>query len=190
MREVEVRAVIENPEKIEKELRKRKFKEIPKVEQLDIIFDTPNASLFRSGRKIRIRTEGDFAEITYKGAFIGDSSASRRTELNIPIKKEQIPMFSEFLSALGYPFCFQIPKSRKKFVGNGITVTLDNWPIIGCMIEIEGEEKKVKTLASEIAPDVEFKNYRLKELFQLKIKKTGKSFDELKKEFELKTGKN
>jgi len=186
--EVEIRALIPNPGCVEAALREKGFSEEPEFEQLDIMFDKPDASLFRSGQKIRIRTEKGCSELTYKGRFAGDSAASRRTEVNLPIPPDKVGELGAFLEAIGYPECFRIPKRRKVFRQDTLNVTLDWWPIIGCLMEIEGDEKDAHALASEVAPHVEFRNYRLKELFRMLEKRTGKSLGDLKRAYESETG--
>jgi adenylate cyclase class IV len=93
-----------------------------------------------------------------------------------------------FLTAIGYPQLFQIKKRREVFKRGDLTVTFDEWPIIGCILELEGREEEIKELANRVAPNLEFKNYRLKELFRSKEVETGRSLAELQIEYEAKTG--
>lgn len=188
MFEIEVRALIKNVVPAQDRLRELGFEEAPAFEQHDIIIDKPDASLFLSGQKIRIRIEKEEAELTYKGLFQGDGSASRRVETNVSISEKQIPSIIRFLEAIGYSVCFQVKKTRKIFHKRDMEVTFDEWPIIGNLVEIEGDEKAVKKCASKIAPEVEFRNYRLRELFQMEEENTGKTVKELKEEYLLETG--
>ena len=190
MDEIEIRAVIGEPGPIQKILSDKNF--IPELsfDQLDIILDLPDASLFRSGQKIRLRMEKGSAELTYKGFFQGDTTASRRLEVNIPLAIENVENAIKLFAALGYPECFRIPKSRTVYRGDNIKVVFDEWPIIGCLLEIEGEEEACKVLAKEIAPGIKFGNPRLKELFRKIEKQTGKNLSTLKKEYEQKKGVN
>lgn len=147
------------------------------------MLDKEDASLFISGKKIRIRIEEDKATLTYKGDINKDKNVSKRTELDIPINQKDVDKYIMFLTELGYPVCFQIKKKRKILKKDDITVTFDEWPIIGCMMEIEGSENEIKTIAKEVAPDINFENYRLKELFERKMQETGKSLEELKENY-------
>lgn len=180
MTEIEIRAVIDKPLDLQKKLIEWGFEATPEFEQLDMIFDKPDASLFKSGQKIRIRIEKGVAILTYKGYFQGDPSASRRAEIDIPINPDLVPSYITLFEAIGYPICFQIPKKRKTYKKDNVIVTFDNWPIIGCLVEIEGEESSVKLLASQLAPGIEFRNYRLKELFVMKEQETGQPLSQLK----------
>lgn len=183
MLEVEVRAIINNQEELIDILEKKGFIFLKDTIQHDIMLDKEDASLFISGKKIRIRIEEDKATLTYKGDINKDKNVSKRTELDIPINQKDVDKYIMFLTELGYPVCFQIKKKRKILKKDDITVTFDEWPIIGCMMEIEGPENKIKAIAKEVAPDINFGNYRLKELFERKMQETGKSLEELKENY-------
>ncbi len=161
-----------------------------KVIQQDIIFDKEDASLFRSGCKIRLRLEGESKELTYKGSLLSSEKVSKRTELNISVSDASEEDISDFLTALGYPMCFQYKKERIVYTKDSIQVTFDEWPIIGCMVEIEGPEASIVELTKTIAPSETFGNRRLKDFFGDVMKSTGKSFDQLKAEYQAKTGFN
>jgi predicted adenylyl cyclase CyaB len=188
MTEIEVRAILEDPTQAQRRLLEMNFTEETPYEQWDIMLDRPDASLFRSGQKIRIRAEKGRAELTYKGLFQGDASASRRTEINLEIEPAQIEKYVTLFEALGFPLCFQIRKQRKIFKSSSAKVSFDDWPLIGCLVEVEGSEENVKTVASQMAPSVTFKNYRLKELLKNLETKTGRSIAELKAEYIGQTG--
>lgn len=183
MLEVEVRAIINNQEELIDILEKKGFIFLKDTIQHDIMLDKEDASLFISGKKIRIQIEEDKATLTYKGDINKDKNVSKRTELDIPINQKDVDKYIMFLTELGYPVCFQIKKKRKILKKDDITVTFDEWPIIGCMMEIEGSENEIKTIAKEVAPDINFGNYRLKELFERKMQETGKSLEELKENY-------
>ena len=188
MQEIEIRAVIPDPKVIQMRLFERGFELVGSLHQTDIIFDRPDASLFNSGRKIRIRIEGDSAELTYKGPFTGNDEASRRSELNLSISPEQVSGFRVFLEALGYPVCFVVPKRRTILRRSRMKVTFDDWPMIGCLVEIEGDEREARQLASEIAPEIQFGNYRLRELIRREEARSGLSLEELQARYESEHG--
>lgn len=183
MLEVEIRAIVNNKTELIDALEKKGFVYIKDTIQHDIMLDKEDASLFISGKKIRIRIEDDKATLTYKGDINTDKNVSKRTELDIPISMENVDKYIMFLTELGYPICFQIKKERKVLKKDDVVVTFDEWPIIGCMMEIEGPENKIQSIANEIAPDIKFSNYRLKELFERKMQETGKSLAELKESY-------
>jgi predicted adenylyl cyclase CyaB len=190
MNEVEVRAIV--PEELLQDAKEKilsmGFVPSDEIRQLDIIFDKKDAELFRSGQKIRMRLENDNAELTYKGHFKGDSTASRRIETNIPIDIRYTDQVILFLEALGFPKCFQINKTRKNYTIDNVRITFDTWPIIGCMVEFEGREEIIKEFANIIFPNIIFKNLLLKEAFENVQKERALSLSELKAEYEKRTG--
>jgi len=186
--EVEIRALVPNATAAEDALRDAGFACTAAFEQLDMMYDRPDGALFRSGQKIRIRVEGNHAELTYKGAFQGDASASRRTEVNVLIQPKDTGSLSELLEALGYPLLFQVRKARNVFRAGAVTATLDDWPIIGPMLELEGDEADIKEVAEATFPGIEFANYRLKTLFEKVCAERGLSLAELQKEYEGRSG--
>jgi predicted adenylyl cyclase CyaB len=184
MIETEIRAIINDPHPLYRELKLRGFTDRGITKQLDMMLDDADASLFRSGRKLRIRIEDDNAILTYKGLFDRHKTLSRREEVNIGISEGSVPDYIALFEALGFPLCFQIPKVRRQFEKDSIGVSFDEWPIIGYLVEIEGAEQNITELADQIAPGVQFGNYRLKELFREAEIRSGKTIAELQETYE------
>ena len=115
MKEIEIRSIISDDDKqvIISAVESVGFVLKNKSVQHDIIFDTEDAELFRSGQEIRLRLEDDKQEITYKGDLTKSDKVSRRTEISLPINNSSTEDISNFLEALGYPILFQIKKERK-----------------------------------------------------------------------------
>lgn len=187
MLEVEIRTCVEKKEECVNKIKENGFKKEKTIMQHDIMLDTPDAELFRDGNKIRIRVEDEKAELTYKGNINNYKEVSKREEINVKINKEEVDNYVKIFSSIGYPLCFQIKKEREIYIKDNITITIDKWPIIGYLIEIEGEESKIKEVAKQIAPDKEFGNLRLKDLFKAKMDKENKTIEELKQEYYEKT---
>lgn len=178
--ETEIRAHFEKRDDAIQKLAARGVTLGDPIVQWDQMFDTPEGSLFSSGRKIRIRREGSAAELTVKGAFGGDGTASRRTENNIALSGADAERMAEIMEFLGYPMLFQVKKTRQMSeTSDGIIIALDEWPIIGALLELEGNEEKIKKFAADVFPDVRFGNPRLKTLFMDKMKQENKSLAEL-----------
>ena len=189
-KEIETRTLVPD-EKIkatQEKLESLGFKLIEQFVQKDIILDKPDASLFKSGQKIRIREEKGNAELTYKGLFEGSQDFARRSETNVPLNPNSIEDIKIILTSLGYPLLFQIIKERMVYKKDGVMATFDNWPIIGTILEIEGIESEIKEVTDNFSSDFEFKNHRLKDLFSDKVSESGKSFAELKSDYEKSTG--
>ena len=192
MKEIEIRSIISDDDKqvIISAVESVGFVLKNKSVQHDIIFDTEDAELFRSGQKIRLRLEDDKQEITYKGDLTKSDKVSRRTEISLPINNSSTEDISNFLEALGYPILFQIKKERLVYQKNDVEVSFDEWPIIGCLMEIEGKETEIKQIARQVAPSYVFSNYRLKTLFADKSNSSGKSLAELIENYQKSTGFN
>ncbi len=188
MNEVEIRDLIDNVDITISTLKENGFKKLKEIKQLDMIFDTEDARLFREGRKIRIRIEDNKVELTYKGNFSEKLNVSERSELNIDIKDIDINNYNIFLTSLGYPLCFKIQKNRQLWEKDDIQITIDEWPIIGNILEIEGDEEKIIKIAKELFPNNKFRNYRLKEFFADKMNKKNKNIEQLKDEYLKETG--
>jgi len=182
--EIEVRALITDVIGFRSALAENGF--TPKVtyNQRDIILDLADGSLFRAGRKIRLRVEGQRAELTYKGSMTGDATASRRSEIDIPIAPTQVDDYIALFQQIGFPILYQITKHREVFVADGIKVTLDCWPILGYLAEFEGDEAAIKASVRRIFPTITFKNFRLKELFAEVCIQREMSLDELIADYE------
>ena len=182
--EIEARAHLKDDKKVLKNLNDLGFNKIKSFVQHDIMFDLPDGSLFKSGQKIRIRDEDGNCELTYKGKFNDSNQLSVRSELNIPIPNKNLDDFKLFLSSLGFPPLFEIKKNRIIYSKDDLTVTLDEWPIIGILLEIEGTVEDINKYKYLIAPGVIYKNFRLKELFEEVVFQTGKSLEQLVSEYE------
>jgi predicted adenylyl cyclase CyaB len=191
MKEVETRNNFNDNELeyIEKFLLDNDFKNVDEYIQHDVMLDYPDGRLFKSGGKIRVRKEKGKLELTHKGLFEGDSSFSRRTEVNIPIEEKSFEDLITLFKSIGFPMLFQIVKNRKKYISeDGIIATIDNWPIIGYVLELEGEEENINKLLEKIDSKFAFDNTRLKDLFKNKAIKENKDIKTLKSEYEEKAG--
>jgi predicted adenylyl cyclase CyaB len=186
MKEIEVRALAtDSVQGISQVLRSLGYVCSARVSQIDYVFDYPDASLFLSGSKIRIRVEsGKRPQLTYKSSMAARSDVSIRNETSIALDPAEVEIACELMNRLGFPLLFTLPKRRELFIRDSIRVTLDEWPILGLLVEIEGDETEILDAGVEIAPNLSFANYRLFELLQQTIERTGKEFAELRREAE------
>ena len=185
MRETEIRAIAPSFTTMQHELKVRGFEDLGISDQLDLMLDYPDARMFRSGQKLRIRVEGETAVLTYKGRSRGGLQVSDREEIDVTFAGSEVTHLLSVFESLGYPLCFTIPKRRHKFRKGSVIVTFDDWPIIGCLVEIEGDLIEISRLAADVAPGIEFRNYRLKELFQDAERRSGSSLAVLQGDYEL-----
>lgn len=112
--------------------------------QTDAYYDDSHDSLVNSDRCLRIRRHqnhiGQAIELTYKGARENHRFKSRR---EIGIKVEKAEELAELFSYLGYKERLSIEKKRSLWDFAGCKVALDELPLIGKFIEIEGPDDKI-----------------------------------------------
>lgn len=186
MQEIEKRTRLrhEDVERVSQLLTILEFQYLGSSIQTDVTFDRPDGSLFNDGYKIRIRRENGKMELTYKDSMRQRRDVSIRTETNIRISIDQFDACSVLLEALGYPELFRVVKERRAWQRDQVKVTIDDWPIVGLVLEIEGPEPELQLLSAALGPAYDLKNYRLSDFFTAIQKETGKSLVELQEEYE------
>lgn len=186
IKEVETRAVFDNKDSAVKWLIQSGFTETQEFLQHDIIFDKNNWELFKSGQKVRIRIEKGTAELTFKGVFKGDDSVWRRKEINVSFPVSEVETYVDLLKGLGYNMLFQLKKQRTVFMDSiqWVEAVIDEYPLIGFLVELEGPEENITKIAETTFPDKAFKNYRLKELYQQHVEKAWRPLDDLLIDFQ------
>jgi adenylate cyclase class 2 len=143
--EIEAKLKVDSLEEI-----KRKLTELGaefKQEQLqtDCHFDDANRTLQKTDRCLRLRRQitnsGERFFLTFKGAK-EKSSFKKRQEIEIEISNDR--SMENLLWALGYEKFLVIEKKRWLWRLGGCEVTLDQLPLIGSFVEIEGpDEQKI-----------------------------------------------
>jgi adenylate cyclase class 2 len=115
-----------------------------KVFERNTVFDTPDRSISRSGRLLRIRQAGKRVTLTYKGPPDRSRHKSRE-ELETEVSDAQA--MGAILERLGFKPVFRYEKYRTEYKqrGSGIA-TLDVTPI-GVFLELEGPPRWVDTIA-------------------------------------------
>lgn len=136
MIEVEIRARIEDVEKIKNELKNIGAKFIKVEKQIDRIFGHPmfldeDKMITEGGLSVRIREVGDKKTLEFKEIL--------RTGGGIEIKSElsSVDVGLKFLNKLEFKEAFTISKSREIYSYKNFTVCLDKVDRIGEFIEIE-----------------------------------------------------
>ena len=144
--------------------------------QTDAYYDDSEDSLINSDRCLRIRRHknhlGEAIELTYKGARENHRFKTRR---EIGLKVEKAEELAELFSELGYKERLVIEKKRGFWDFGGCKVALDELPILGKFVEIEGPDDNAIEKAQ-------------KELGLGNFKHIPKSYAHLKEEAIAKTG--
>jgi adenylate cyclase, class 2 len=122
---------------------------VPRILQVDQVYDFPNRALRESGKLLRVRSEGDAASaiLTFKGPVISDSPHKSREELETSAESRAV--LEDILERLGLVPSFRYEKYRTTFVSvsdqpapesdqpeRGL-IALDETPI-GVFLELEG----------------------------------------------------
>jgi adenylate cyclase class 2 len=109
--------------------------------QTDIYFDTPDRKMTRTDQCIRLRCESDGTQerliLTYKGAVEADDF-KKRQEINVEVKDADAT--EHLLGALGYVRALAFNKRRRTWQMAGCEVALDELPLLGAFVEIEGPD--------------------------------------------------
>jgi predicted adenylyl cyclase CyaB len=158
------------------------------IHQEDIIFDRDDGQMFRAGEKLRLRIEGDSVTLTWKASMSSRSDVSVREELSIGMDADPAAVV-ELFAQLGFPVLFRWPKQRREWTRSDVLVTIDEWPIVGYIIELEGDERVINELSSRFEPALDFANHRLAELLRAAEEDAGTPLSELQLAYEQRTGR-
>jgi adenylate cyclase class 2 len=119
----------------------------PPVEHIEIntFLDTPDRSLTKSDRGLRIRTDRDPATaieqviITYKGPR---QPGPLKTRQEVELHAASDTDAAALLECLGYRPTLRFEKHRTAYKFMGCAVDIDRLPLLGGFIEIEGPDEQ------------------------------------------------
>jgi adenylate cyclase class 2 len=158
--EIEAKLKVNSLEEVERKLTEAGAEFEQEQLQTDCHFDDANGTLQKTDRCLRLRRQlVDDSErffLTYKGAK-EESSFKRRQEIEIQIAEGDSVL--NLFSALGYEKVLTIEKKRLIWRLGDCVVALDQLPLIGSFVEIEGpDEQKIaavqKTLGLSRFPHI------------------------------------
>jgi adenylate cyclase, class 2 len=134
MREIEIKAKIQNPEAIRKKLEGKGIKLGKKLKQHDVVFGEPGKGDNQFGANwLRIRTENDtITYFTLKSSVVGhldsiehETIVEDAKELELIIKQPGFKLYSE------------LTKYRQKAQHGKVEICIDHVPGLGDFIELE-----------------------------------------------------
>jgi len=112
--------------------------------QVDTYFDDAGATFKNSDRALRLRRQRtDDQEkifLTYKGA--GEKSKFKKRQ-EVEIEVSDADSARELLSALGYEQVLVLEKKRRTWRVGECEVSLDELPLLGGFVEIEGPDEGI-----------------------------------------------
>ncbi|MHB0946244.1 MAG: class IV adenylate cyclase [Sedimentisphaerales bacterium] len=137
--EIEIKLKVEGFESVIEKLKALDAKFDGDFVQADDYYDDAQDSLVKSDRCLRIRRHknhiGQAIELTYKGARENHRFKTRR---EIGIKIEKAEELAELFTHLGYKIRLTIEKKRSLWDFADCKIALDELPMLGKFIEIEG----------------------------------------------------
>jgi adenylate cyclase class 2 len=139
--EIEAKLKVDSLPEIENKLGELGAEFLAEQLQTDYHFDDASATLTKTDRCLRLRRqivdESEDFFLTYKGAK-EKSDYKKRQEIEIEIKDADSAQ--KLLLALGYKEVLVIEKKRCLWLLGGCEVALDQLPLLGDFVEIEGPD--------------------------------------------------
>ena len=139
--EIEVKLKVDSLPEIERKLAELGAEFLAEQLQTDYLFDDANAALVTTDRCLRLRRQSVAGDeryfLTYKGAK-EKSNFKKRQEIEIEIVEAEST--KKLLSALGYDMVMVVEKKRRLWKLGGCSVALDQLPLLGAFVEIEGPD--------------------------------------------------
>jgi len=141
--EIEAKLKVDSLKEITKKLAEVGAEFLQEQLQKDYYFDDANEAFTKADRCLRLRQQ--FADgkekifLTYKGAREKDSF-KKRQEVEVEVK--DLDSANELLSALGFKQVLIIEKKRRIWQLGNCRVCLDDLPLLGSFVEIEGPDDR------------------------------------------------
>lgn len=139
--EIEIKFQINKINFIKKILKNQKAQFIGRAFEKTIRFDSPDESLEKSGRFLRIRT--GFKNVITLKQKISNKKFKEREEIELEISDPK--RMRLILENLGFNKVLIMEKYREKWQLNNAEICIDKLPM-GIFIEIEGKEKSIKEI--------------------------------------------
>jgi len=141
--EIEAKLRVEALKPIELRLVELRADSVGEQMQTDSYFDDASATLTKTDRCLRLRRilvdrTGRYV-LTYKGAKEKDDFKKRQ---QIELEIQDAHSFEELLLALGYEKKLVLEKKRRLWRLGTCLIALDELPLLGCFVEIEGPDDK------------------------------------------------
>ncbi len=150
--EIEAKLKVDSLPEIEHKLAELGAEFLGEQLQTDYHFDDANATLTKTDRCLRLRKQmvgkSESFFLTYKGAK-EKSNFKKRQEIEFEIKDADSAC--KLLSSLGYEQALIIEKKRRLWQLGNCEVALDQLPLLGDFVEIEGpDEEKIATVQESL----------------------------------------
>jgi adenylate cyclase class 2 len=119
----------------------------PRAHELNMRFDTPDRSLRKEGKVLRLRQD-ESAKMTFKSGTTALNGILTRKEIEFGV--ESFTAARQLIESLGYEVILFYEKYRRTYELKGLHIMLDQLPY-GDFVEIEGENvEAIQEMADEI----------------------------------------
>jgi adenylate cyclase class 2 len=141
--EIEAKLKVDSLEEIERSLQQGGASFVRETVQTDVYFDTPEGKLTRSDKCLRLRCEEigrrERLILAYKGPKQQDDYKKR---VEIEVQVNDADATESLLAALGYRKALAFDKKRRLWRLHDCEVALDELPLLGDYVEIEGPDSR------------------------------------------------
>ena len=141
--EIEAKLKVDSLAEVEQKLTELSAEFLAEQTQTDFLFDDANATLTTTDQCLRLRRQSVAGSekyfLTYKGPK-EKSNFKKRQEVEIEII--EVASMEKLLSALGYEKVLVVEKKRRLWQLGSCAVALDQLPLLGDFVEIEGPNNK------------------------------------------------
>ena len=142
--ELEAKMKVEDLDATRKHLRDVGATRVGSVIEINAYFDTPDRRLKRSDEGLRVRRErdeetgDDRCRVTFKGKQ-GEGDLKQREELESDVTDADA--VETILAKLGLVRTLRFEKRRETWTLNSCEIVLDELPVLGTFVEIEGDDE-------------------------------------------------
>ncbi|KCZ73274.1 putative adenylate cyclase [Candidatus Methanoperedens nitroreducens] len=147
MIEVEVKARVEDPKRIERSIIELGAVPIGIENQADTYYNAPFRDFWVTDEALRIRSQGSKYFLTYKGPKM-DSVSKTRKEFEVEVN--DAGNMGNILSSLGFSPVTTIVKKRKIYRLGNYFIALDNVRNLGDFIEVEASINDSRNYEEEV----------------------------------------
>ena len=141
--EIEAKLKVDSPAEVERRLSELGAEFVAEQLQIDSLLDDANDTLTSSDRCLRIRRQTTAGSerffLGYKGGR-EDSNFKKRQEIEMEVT--DVDSLLKLFTALGYEEKVVVEKRRRLWRLAGCEVALDELPLLGDFVEIEGPDEE------------------------------------------------
>ena len=142
--EIEAKMKVETFDAVRRRLEELGARRVGKVLETNTFFDTPDGRLVREGKGLRVRDSRDMETgkhrhvVTFKGPQ-GKEELKNREEIEFSVDDGEAA--AALLRAIGFEMILSFEKRRETWELDDCEVVLDELPILGWFVEIEGPDE-------------------------------------------------